>query len=144
MCVCISSLVQVYEILTVGGRQGCLMKTLTGRQDGLFSVTLSLFAEEVKRSNARRKLVNVPFMFSFTAEQSCKRVPNMNHIFNASISCFSSRHVNSASHSLGFKQQHHMEEIWFRSPGNCVENFICQDNFTSETVRNFFLKARRT
>lgn len=70
--VCISSLAWVHGILTVGCRQGCVMKKLTRRQDELFFATLYLFAHEVKWC-ASRQLVNAPSIPSFTAEQELQK-----------------------------------------------------------------------
>lgn len=53
---CISSLAQVHGILTVGCRQGRLVKKLTWRQDKLVSATLSLFCS---RGQMRGKPVSV-------------------------------------------------------------------------------------
>lgn len=96
--VCISSLAQVHGILTVGWRQGRLVKKLTWRQDELVSATLSLFCI---RGQTRGKPVSVPSASSLTAEQSHRDL-DLKRVWNASISCFYSCHANPASRGLGF------------------------------------------
>lgn len=147
--VCISSLAPCHGILTVGCRQGCLMqrfhgekKELTRRQDEkLRSATLSVFAREVKQ-RVGRKLINVRVISRFTEEQSCERVPDIKHVWNVSIFLI----LPLAMQRLPlipsvFMRHQHMEEIWFSSPGNRVENFICQDDFSSQT---FLCSVHRT
>lgn len=84
---------------------------------GKMSCSLQHFLSLVKRSADMQgdELVNVSFITIFAAEQSGERAPDMKHVWNVSTPCFSTRHVNQASCSLGFMRQRHMEEIWFGS-----------------------------
>lgn len=99
-------------------------KGFTGRrkrqQEDKTRSSVQYFISSFDRSNMRGELVNVPFLQypPFLHLQ----VSDIKHVWNVSIFCFSSYHANPASQCLGFMQQCHMEEIWFSSPGNFVEN----------------------